>query len=247
MDRPWIKPDETLDELFRGKLRILQKRHGYRISMDPILLAHFVSPLRGGKVIDLGTGSGIIPLILALRGDVGELVGIEIQEDLVNMAKRSVTINQQEDKVRILLGDYRKIDQIFPHESFHHVVSNPPYFSKGSGRESPRVRRAVSRHEMTGSAEDVVRAARHLLGTRGRLWLTYQPARLAYLVSLLRESGFEPKRLRMIHGRKDTPARMLLLETVLGGQEGLEILPPLVLYRHRNVYTEELEEIYRMI
>lgn len=215
--------------------------------MDPILLANFASPLRGGRVIDLGTGSGIIPLILSLRGDTGELVGLEIQEDLAEMALRSVKLNKQEGRVQILCGDYRKVDHIFASRSFQHVVSNPPYYAKGSGRQSPHNDRAVARYEMSGSADDVVRAARYLLRKKGRLWLTYAPSRLTSLLTVLRDSGFEPKRLRMVHGRRDMPAKMLLLEAVYGGQEGLEVVAPLILYRHGNVYTEELEEIYRMI
>lgn len=247
MDTTWMKEDETLDDLFRGKLRILQKRSGYRLAMDPVLLAHFASPLKGGRVIDLGTGSGVIPLILASRGEAGEVIGLEVQPDLVDMARRSVEINGLQERVRILQGDYSRSEQIFPAQSFEHVVCNPPYHAKGTGRPSPRADRAHARHEISGSLEDVVQAARHLLGSKGRLWLCYSPVRLAQLFIVTRHRGLEPKRLRMIHGRREMPARLLLLEAVRGGRQGLEVLPPLIMYKHGSVYTEELEEIYRMI
>jgi tRNA1Val (adenine37-N6)-methyltransferase len=247
MDPSQIRDDETLDELFRGSLRILQKRDGYRFSMDPILLVHFAAPLRGGRVVDLGTGSGIIPLILAKRGEAEEIVGLEIQEELADMARRTVRINGLEDRVRIIAGDYRTAYELFPPQSFDHVVSNPPYFPVGRGRTSPHHPRALARQETAGSGEDLIRAARHLLGTKGRLFLTYPPARLAHILEALRKGGLEPKRLRMVHGRVDLRARMALLESVRGGRQGLDVLPPLILYKHGNVYTPELQAIYEMM
>ncbi len=247
MDDPMIQEDETLDDLFRGRVRILQKRDGYRFSMEPILLANFASPLRGGRVIDLGTGSGVIPVILAMRGEAREVVGLEVVEKLADMASRSVRINGLEEKVRILRGDYRDVAALFPPQSFDHAISNPPYHPPGSGSVSPSPLRAQARHELSGSVEAVIEAARYLVKTKGRLWLTYPPARLVSLLACLRRHGFEPKRLRMVHGRKALPACMALLESVLGGKEGLEVLSPLILYRNGNAYTEELEGIYAMI
>jgi tRNA1Val (adenine37-N6)-methyltransferase len=247
MDPALVKPDESLDDLFRGKLRILQKQSGYRLAMDPILLAHFASPLRGGRVIDLGTGSGVIPQILAFRGEAGEVIGLEIQPDLVDMARRSVTINGLDGRVTIIHGDYRRLQTLFPSQSFQHVVCNPPYHARCAGRASRCPDRAHARHEISGSLEDVARAARYLLGTKGRLWLTYSPDRLVHLMIILRRTELEPKTLRMVHGRREMPARMLLIEAARGGGERLRVLPPLIMYKHGNVYTEELEDIYRMI
>ncbi len=247
MDPSLVHTDESLDDLFRGRLRVLQKREGYRLSMDPIFLAHFASPLGEGDSVDLGTGSGVIPMILALRGDAGRIVGVEMQEEIADMALRSIQINGLRDKVEIVCGDYRRIQEFFPAQSFHHVLSNPPYHPAGSGRESPRPSRRLSRQEVAGSMERVVHAARYLLGTKGRLWLTYPPSRLVHLMDVLRAEGLEPKSLRMVHGRQDLPARMALVESVRGGREGLRVLPPLILYKEGNVYTDELEAIYRMI
>jgi tRNA1Val (adenine37-N6)-methyltransferase len=247
MDTSLVHADETLDDLFRGRLRVLQKREGYRLSMDPIFLANFASPLGGGDTVDLGTGSGVIPMILALRGDAGRIAGVEIQEEIADMARRSLQINGLWDRVEIVCADYRRIQDLFPAQSFQHVLSNPPYHPAGSGRESPRASRRLSRQEVAGSMERVVHAARYLLGTKGRLWLTYPPSRLAHLMDVLRAESLEPKSLRMVHGRQDLPARMALVESTRGGREGLRVLPPLILYKEGNAYTEELEEIYRMI
>jgi tRNA1Val (adenine37-N6)-methyltransferase len=242
-----IHPDETLDALFGGRLRILQKRHGYRFAMDPVLLAHFASPLRGKGVIDLGTGSGLIPMILAVRGAQGEIVGLEVQEDMVDMARRSIRLNGLEGRIRVVLGDYRRVEQLFAPQSFRHVVSNPPYHVAAAGRASSVAGRAMARQEISGTMDDLLRAARHLLGTKGRLWLSYPPARLPLLLEALRREGFEPKAVRMVHGRSDLPARVALVEAVRGGRPGLRVPAPLILYRSGRVYTEELTRIYEMI
>lgn len=241
------RQDETLDGLFGGRLKILQKRSGYRFSMDPILLVYFARPLGGGRVLDLGSGCGVIPLILGARGDAVEALGIEMQEELVEMALRSSRLNGLEDRVRFLRGDLRRIQEIFPPQSFHHVLSNPPYHDPTEGRVSPDRSKALARQEGGASVKDVVKAARYVLGTKGRLWLTYPPSRLNHLLETLVEEGFSPKTLRFVHGRLDLPARMTLVEAVRGGKGGLRVLAPLILYTHGRQCTEELEEVYRMI
>lgn len=241
------RQDETLDSLFQGKLRILQKRSGYRFSMDPVLLVYFAGKLRGSRVLDLGTGCGIIPMILAYRGDVLEAFGLELQEELVEMAGRSLELNGLGEKVRILQGDFRRIRDIFPPESFDHALSNPPYHDPGEGRRSPKREKALSRHEEEGSIEELVEAAKYVLGTKGRLWLTYSPSRLSRLMRALEKGGFAPVRLRFVHGRVELPARMCLLEAVRGGKGTLRVEPPLILYRQGREYTTELEEVYEII
>jgi tRNA1Val (adenine37-N6)-methyltransferase len=239
------RQDETLDSLFQGKLKILQKRSGYRFSMDPVLLVYFAANLRGKRVLDLGTGCGVIPMILAHKGDVLEAFGLELQEELVEMAGRSVKLNGLGGKVKILQGDFRCIRDIFPPQSFDHVLSNPPYHDPGEGRRSPKRQKALSRHEEEGSIEELVEAAKYVLGTKGRLWLTYSPSRLSRLMRALGEGGFVPVRLRFVHGRAELPARMCLLEAVRGGKGALRVEPPLILYRQARQYTRELQEVYQ--
>lgn len=242
------RQDETLDSLFQGGIRILQKRKGYRFSMDPVLLVYFAGEFPGRRVLDLGTGCGLIPMILGQRGHVLEAFGLELQEELAEMAARSVRINSLGGKVRILQGDFRKIREIFPPQCFDHVLSNPPYHHPAEGRRSPRKERAISRHQEEGSIQDVVEAARYVLKTKGRLWLSYAPSGLARLFGTLEAAGFAPGRLRFVHGRADLPARMCLLEAVRGGRGGgLLVEPPLILYREGKEYTEELQEVYKML
>lgn len=241
------RQDETLDSLFQGRLRILQKRSGYRFSMDPVLLAYFAGKLGGAKVLDLGTGCGVIPMILAYKGGVLEAFGLELQEELVEMANRSVELNGLGEKVKILQGDFRRIKDIFPPQSFDHVLSNPPYHDPGQGRRSPKREKALSRHEEEGSIQELVEAAKYVLGTKGRLWLTYSPSRLGRLLRALEKGGFAPVRLRFVHGRAELPARMCLLEAVRGGKGGIRVEPPLILYRQGRDYTQELQKIYEMI
>lgn len=245
-DQPLVGEDETLDTLFGGNLKVLQKRDGFRFAMDPVLLAYFARPLKG-QVLDLGTGCGIIPLILAARGDVDKAVGIDIQEELIQMARRSAKINSLEAKVEFLVGDFRNIKELFRPQSFTHVMSNPPYHSLCHGRPSPHRAKYIARQDTQGGLEDVVKAAGHVLGTKGRLWLTYLPGRLTFLMESLKAGGFEPKNMRFVHGRKDLPATMVLVEAAKGGKEGLRVLPPLILYSSTGKYTKELELVYSMV
>lgn len=241
------RQDETLDGLFQGRLRILQKRGGYRFSMDPVLLVYFAGKLRGRRVLDLGTGCGLIPMVLAYKGNASEAFGLELQEELVEMARRSVQLNALQEKVRILQGDFRRIREIFQPQSFEHVFSNPPYHDPAQGRRSPQREKALSRHEQEGSIEELVEAAKYVLSTKGRLWLTYSPSRLSRLLTALETGGFAPRKLRFVHGRADLPARMCLVEAVRGGKGGLCIEPPLLLYKQARQYTRELQEVYQMI
>ncbi|MEJ5377851.1 MAG: methyltransferase [bacterium] len=241
------REDETLDGLFQGRLKILQKKAGYRFSMDPVLLVYFAGNLRGGRVLDLGTGCGLIPLILARRGDVREAFGIELQEELVEMAGRSVLINGLEDRVRILQGDFRRLKEIFPPQCFDHVLSNPPYHDPREGRKSPSNEKALSRHEQEGSIEELVQAARYVLGTKGRLWLTYCPSHIGKLFKALEAGGFAPRTIRFVHGRVELPASMTLVEAVRGGKGALRVQAPLILYEQDKNYTEELQRVYEMI
>lgn len=241
------REDETLDTLFEGKLKILQKKAGYRFSMDPIFLAYFARPLRGKRALDLGTGCGVIPLILGARGDVSEVVGLEVQEDLVDMARRSCALNSLSHKVKIVHGDFREARKLFSPQSFDHVLSNPPYHSPLTGRVSPVKGRALARQETQGEILHVVEAAKYLLPTKGRLWLIYTPGRLTYVMEVLKAGGFAPYSLRFVHGRVDLPASMVLVEAVRGGKGGTRVLSPLILYQEDGSWTQELERIYSMI
>lgn len=242
--------EETLDDLLDGRLKILQKKRGYRFSLDSILLAHFVRIEPGMKVVELGLGSGVISLILCYRTGC-KLTGLEIQAQLADMAARSFRMNRLDSLIEIIRKDIREIEEALPADAFDAVVFNPPYRKKGSGRISAGPEKAIARHELRGTLADFVRAAGYLIRKAGFVFTIYPATRAVELVSRLRESGIEPKRMRMVHSTERTGAEFILLESVKGGGEELEILPPLFIYQsgesgghYRGNYTSEMEKIF---
>ncbi|UCD84496.1 MAG: tRNA1(Val) (adenine(37)-N6)-methyltransferase, partial [Deltaproteobacteria bacterium] len=217
-----LREDETLDQLLSGKLKIIQKKKGYRFSLDALLLTDFVRISRGDEVIDLGTGSGVIPLILAKKSPAKRIVGVEIQKELAEMALRNVQLNALEDKITILHRDLRKLPGELTAGSFALVLSNPPYRTGSSGRLNPNPEKAVARHELTCSLEELLKVAGYLLKPKGRLALIYSAPRLADLIAGLRKEKLEPKRLRLIHPDSDTKAKLVLIEASKGGKVELE-------------------------
>lgn len=224
-------PGETLDAV--GELRILQRRDGYRLSLDPLLLARFACPspkALEGRVIDLGTGSGVIPLLLASRRVAS--VGLELQPALAALARRNVRLNGRTREVRILRGDLRQARALFPAAAFRHVLCNPP-FHRPVGQLSPSLEKALSRHELTCTLEQVLGAAVHLLEPLGTLWLILPAARAAELLAGLSRERLTPTALRFVHPRLDAPARRVLVRAVKHGKGVLEVLPPWVLAQRR--------------
>ncbi len=237
--------NETIDELSIGNLQLLQSKTGYRFSLDPILLARFASVKKSDVVVDLGTGSGVVPLLLAKLSEAKELIGIELQSDLADRARRNVELNGLQRQVSILQDDLRQIKQLLPVASVDLVVSNPPYRKPENGRIAPNNERAAARHELAGELENFVAAAAWLLKNGGRFALIYLAERLPELLGMLGEYGIEPKRLRMIYPRQTEPAKMVLVEGRKGGRPGLAVEPPLIVYRGAGRdYTQEVLRMY---
>lgn len=245
-----LKEEETLDDLLGGRLKILQKKKGYRFSLDSILLAHFVRLGPGSRFAELGLGSGVISLILCYRTGCAA-TGIELQEQLADMAARSFRLNQLDRLMDIVRCDLRQIKEVMPAGAFDTVVFNPPYRRKGSGRISANSEKALARHELSGTLADFVSAAQHLAGKAGTVFTVYPATRGVELIYRFRESGIEPKRMRMVHSAESAEAEFILLEAVKGGGEELEILPPLFVYKSRGQgrgdYTPEMEKIFSEI
>ncbi len=238
-------PKETMDSLFRGEIKIVQERDGYRFSIDALLLAGFVWLIRGERVIDLGTGVGIIPLILGKRGEgAREIVGVEIQEDLAELAKRNVLLNRFEDPITIHHGDIRGLNDTFPPSSFDVVVTNPPYYRVSDGRINPHSQKAIARHEVKCTIDDTLRVARYLLKEGGRIFVIFPGYRSITLFNSLRGAALEPKRLRWVHSREGEGAKFVLVEAYKGGGEGVEILTPFFIYTDGGIYTQEMEKLY---
>jgi tRNA1Val (adenine37-N6)-methyltransferase len=234
---------EMVDEFFRGRLKVLQKEGGYRFSVDSLLLAGFVTLKKGDHVVDLGTGSGIIAIILALRFSEAQVAAVEIQGDLADMAGRSIVLNGLEDRVRVYPGDVKKVREMFDPRSFDVAVFNPPYRRLNSGRINPGSEKAVARHEIRGTIDDFLSSARYLLRDSGRVYVIYPAARGVQLIARMRGNGIEPKRLRVVHSNDTSEGVFVLVEGVKGAGEEVAIMPPLFIYRNDGRYSDEMEAI----
>jgi tRNA1Val (adenine37-N6)-methyltransferase len=240
----WTK-SETFDTLFGGTIRVVQEKAGYRFSLDAILLAGFVRLRAGERVVDLGTGIGIIPLILAQKGEgAGEIVGVEIQEKLAELAQTNVHNNGLEDIIHIYQGDIKEIDDLFPPSSFDVVVTNPPYYRVSSGKINPSSQKAIARHEVMCTIDDVLQAASYLLKEGGRIFIIFPAYRSVTLFDSLRSAMLEPKTLRWVHSRENEDAKFILTEAYKKGGEGVEVLPPFFVYAHDGTYTSEMARLY---
>ncbi len=242
-DEP-IRPDETLEPFGQGRLWVLQKKQGYRFSLDAMLLAGLTDLRAADRVMDLGAGCGIVSLILACRFPHCSLIGVEGQPALAALADRNVRLNGLAGCVEIIAGDMQTLPQRYPPESFGVVVSNPPYRPLASGRLNPSTEKAIARHELQGSLELVAKTAKYLLPAGGRLTLIYPAWRLVHLCCLLRSHHLEPKTLRLIHSRQGEEARLVWVEARKGGREELKVLPSLMVYQSQGSYTTEMEELF---
>jgi tRNA1Val (adenine37-N6)-methyltransferase len=209
-----------------GRLKLIQSKDGYRFSIDAILLAEFVTIRQGNVVVDLGTGCGVIPLILLLTKLVGYAFGLEIQEELAGQAARNVLLNGFDDKMRVVLGDIK--NPPIAEESADVVICNPPYRQVKSGRINPDPRRAIARHEIMANIDDILRAARSILRKKGRLALIYSSVRLADILVRMRRFNLEPKKIQIIYPDLNSGAKLVLVEAILGGRQGLKISPPII-------------------
>jgi len=221
-----LRPDERIDCFMDGRLKLIQSKDGYRFSIDAILLAEFVTIRQGDVVVDLGTGCGVIPLILLLTKLVGYAFGLEIQEELAGQAARNVLLNGFDDKMRVVLGDIK--NPPIAEGSADVVICNPPYRQVKSGRINPDLRRAIARHEIMANIDDILHAARSVLRKKGRLALIYSSVRLADILVRMRRFNLEPKKIQIIYPDLSSSAKLVLVEAILGGRPGLKISPPIV-------------------
>lgn len=220
-----LEEDETLDGPYG--LKMIQKKHGYRYSQDSLQLIDFVHPKKNDEVIELGTGCGVMVLILAQRGLGKRIVGVEIQKELVELSRRSVKLNGFEERIEIIEGDIRKIKSLFPTNSFDYVITNPPYIETKSGLISPASQKALARHEVLCDMNDVLEAIRYLLKPLKRGACVYPATRFGELILKSTKKGLEPKRTQFVHPSPKGKAELVMVEFIKEGKLGLEILPPL--------------------
>ena len=239
-----LKDGERLDELHRNGYRIIQNARKFCFGMDAVLLSGFARVKAGERVLDLGTGTGIIPILLRGKTPGRNFTGLEIQEESADMARRSVAYNHLEDSISIVTGDIREAAALFWAASFDVVTSNPPYMTDSHGLVNPDLPKAIARHELLCSLEDVVRGAAGVLRPGGRFYLVHRPFRLAEIMTVLVRYRLEPKRMRLVYPFVEKEPNMVLLEAVQGGNSRITVEKPLIVYREPGVYTEEIYEIY---
>ncbi|MGZ3612594.1 MAG: tRNA1(Val) (adenine(37)-N6)-methyltransferase [Thermodesulfobacteriota bacterium] len=223
--------DETLDTFFDGRLQVIQKKKGYRFSIDAVLLSQFVKIRKDETVIDLGTGCGILPLLLSQTTKARSFVGVEIQGGLAECAKKNVLLNHLEDRVSVLKQDLRELVKTLLPGSFDVVLSNPPYRKYRSGRLNPSAEKAIARHEMSGTIEDLISVASYLLPARGRCYFIFPATRTVDLLVALRSRKLEPKRLQFAHSRIGGDAKFILAESIKVSGVELKVMEPLVLHK----------------
>lgn len=237
-------PDERIDDLQRNGYRIIQKKDGFCFGMDAVLLSGFARVREGERAIDLGTGTGIIPILLEAKTQGKHFTGLEIQEAVADMALRSVRLNGLSDRVEIVQGDIKEASRLFGKASFDVVTSNPPYMNDSHGLKNPDLPKAIARHEVLCTLEDVAREAALLLKPGGRFYLVHRPHRLAEIISVLKAHKLEPKRMKLVHPFVDKDANMVLLEAVRGGRSMMKVEAPVIVYREPGLYTDEIYTIY---
>ena len=222
-----LKPGERLDDLQRNGYRIIQDPDKFCFGMDAVLLSGFASAPDGGRVLDLGTGTGIIPILMAAKTGAKELVGLEIQPESAEMANRSVILNDLEEKVKIVEGDIKEAGELFEAASFDVVTSNPPYMI-----------------EVLCDLEDVVKAAARCLKPGGKFYMVHRPFRLAEIMVVMNRYKLEPKRMRLVYPFIDKEPSMVLIEGARGGKSRITVEPPLIIYESQHKYTKEIYDIY---
>ena len=236
--------NERVDDLQRNGLKIIQKTDGFCFGMDAVLLSGFAHVKRGEKVLDMGTGTGIIPLLLSAKTQGEHFTALEIQKEIAEMAARSVAMNHLEEKIEIVNGDIKEASRIFGGASFDVVTTNPPYMNDAHGLKNPTEVKAISRHEVLCTLEDVVREGAKVLKSGGRMYMVHRPHRLIEIISAMRQYKMEPKRMCMVHPFKDKETNMVLIEAVKGGGSWLKMEAPIIVYKEPGVYTDEIYKIY---
>lgn len=239
-----LESGEQLVDLERNGYKIIQNRERFCFGMDAVLLTGFANVRKGERVLDLGTGTGIIPILLEAKTQGEDFCALEIQKESADMARRSVIYNNLQEKIQIVDGDIKEASKIFGAATFDVVTTNPPYMTENHGVKNPEEPKAIARHEIKCNLEDVIREVAKVLKPRGRFYMVHRPRRLTEIIALMKEYKIEPKRIRMIHPFADKDANMLLIEGVRGGKSMMVVEPPLIVYEKPGVYTSEIHKIY---
>lgn len=239
-----LKENERIDDLQRNHYRIIQDPDRFCFGMDAVLLSGFARAKEGDRVLDLGTGTGIIPILMEAKTKAAYLYGLEIQPDSADMARRSVKLNNLEKKIEIMTGDIKEADSFFDAASFDVITCNPPYMTEHHGLTNPEAPKAIARHELLCTLEDVIRVSSRLLKPGGNFFMVHRPFRLVDIFVLLRQYRIEPKRMKLVYPFVDKEPNMVLIEANRGGRARMTVEKPLIVYKEPGVYTDEIYDIY---
>lgn len=239
-----LKQDERIDDLNCKGYRIIQHAKKFCFGMDAVLLANYAKAKPGERVLDLGTGTGIIPILMAAKTQAEHFSALEIQEESAEMASRSVELNQLQERISVINGDIKEASVLFGKGVFDVVTTNPPYMNDQHGLKNPELPLAIARHEVLCSLEDVIREGAAVLKPNGRFYMVHRPFRLAEIFGMLAKYKLEPKRMRLVHPYVDKEPNMVLIEALKGGKPMIKIDKPLIVYEDVNVYHPEIHEIY---
>jgi len=232
-----------LSSFLKNDLLFYQKKNGFRFGTDTFLLSSFVKLHHGERVIDLGTGCGIIPILLAKKYENAHFVGVDVVEESIQLSRENAKLNGVDDRFQAVLLNVKDVDKHFKPESFDVVITNPPFIEVERGKLNPKNEKAIAKHEILAKLKDFIRAANYLLKFRGRFYMICHTSRFTDTIHFCRNFNIEPKLLQFIHPRKGESASLFLLEARKGGGKGLEVLFPMVLFKNGN-YSDELKERY---
>ncbi|AWB42798.1 SAM-dependent methyltransferase [Paenibacillus sp. CAA11] len=243
MNEVQLKESERVDDLLNQDLQIIQSDEVFSFSMDAVLLSRFASLPRRGTILDLCTGNGVIPILLSVRTEA-MIEGIEIQDRLADMARRSIEMNGLEHRITIHAGDLRELPALVGHNKYDAITMNPPYMPMRTGDLKINPHQAAARHEIHGSLEELIHAAMKLVRPGGKVSMVHKPQRLGEIITLLRQYRLEPKRIRFVHPRIGMEANMVLIEALRDGKPDIRLLPPLIVYEENGEYCPEIMDIY---
>ncbi len=247
MDGIELKENERIDDLQYKGLKIIQNNKGFCFGIDSVILSDFAKNIKvDSKVVDLGTGSGVIGLLLCKKTKLKEIIGVEIQDNVAEMAERSIKLNGLENKFKIFKVNIKELfeKKMLEKNKYDVVVMNPPYKEAGTGKTNENEGKLIARHEVKATLLDFIKTASELLKDRGELYIVHKPERTVDIMQKMRENKIEPKEIKIVYPYKNAGASIILIKGVKGGKKFLKIDEPLYIYKENGEYTEQIKEIY---